>query len=73
MAATPVPMCANCQYVMPSITSATGLRCGHKYFISPAWFRKLQRMQHYPEIKPDNACEAWQLHTPDPAEPGLDP
>ena len=51
--------CETCYYVMPSYSSATGLRCGLKYFQSPALLRKLQRMDHYPEVKKINACESW--------------
>jgi hypothetical protein len=63
------PRCDTCQYVMPSATSATGLRCGLKYFLSPVWVRKFQRMQHFPEIQADSACESWALHDPDDASP----
>jgi hypothetical protein len=53
--------CETCYYVMPSYSSSTGLRCGLKYFQSTPLLRKLQRMEHYPEVKKINACEAW-LH-----------
>ena len=52
--------CACCAYVMPSESSATGLRCGLKYFTSSVIARKFLRMQHYPEVQASNACEAWQ-------------
>jgi hypothetical protein len=45
---------------MPSYSSKTGFRCGLQYFKLSALLRKLKRMDHYPEIKLDNACEAWQ-------------
>ena len=53
--------CETCYYVMPSYSSSTGLRCGLKYFQASALMRKLQRMEHYPEVKKINACESW-LH-----------
>ena len=55
----PSPRCDTCAYVMPSATSTTGLRCGLKYFTSAIIARKLLRMEHFQEVKPDNACEAW--------------
>jgi hypothetical protein len=54
------PRCENCEYIMPSYSSKTGFRCGLQYFKLSALLRKLKRMDHYPEIKLDNACEAWQ-------------
>lgn len=53
------PRCATCLYVMPSFTASTGLRCGLKYHQSTLLMRKLLRMDHYPEVKDNNACEAW--------------
>jgi len=44
---------------MPSYSASTGLRCGLKYFQSAVLLRKFQRMEHYPEVKAFNACEAW--------------
>jgi hypothetical protein len=44
---------------MPSYSASTGLRCGLKYFQSTVIMRKFQRMEHYPEVKEFNACEAW--------------
>jgi hypothetical protein len=44
---------------MPSYSASTGLRCGIKYFQSTVLMRKFQRMEHYPEVKEFNACEAW--------------
>lgn len=55
------PSCESCFYVMPSYTSTTGLRCGLKYFHASVLMRKFQRMEHYPEVKPNNACESWAL------------
>lgn len=55
-----LPMCSTCRYVLPSETSATGLRCGIRYFNSTLFMRKLQLMHHFPEIRPENACESWQ-------------
>ncbi len=51
--------CETCYYVMPSYSSSTGLRCGLKYFQSTPFMRKLQRMEHHPEVKKINACESW--------------
>jgi hypothetical protein len=45
---------------MPSYSAATGLRCGLKYHQSTLLMRKLLRMDHYPEVKKNNACESWQ-------------
>jgi|APCry1669189000_1035189.scaffolds.fasta_scaffold346405_1 hypothetical protein len=53
------PRCQTCIYVMPSYSASTGLRCGLKYFQSSVLMRKFQRMEHYPEVKEFNACEAW--------------
>lgn len=53
------PRCQTCSYVMPSYSASTGLRCGLKYFQSTVLMRKFQRMEHYPEVKEFNACEAW--------------
>ena len=53
------PRCQSCSYVMPSYSASTGLRCGLKYFQSTVLMRKFQRMEHYPEVKEFNACEAW--------------
>ena len=55
-----LPMCSTCRYVLPSETSSTGLRCGIRYFNSTLFMRKLQLMHHFPEIRPENACESWQ-------------
>ena len=55
------PRCQTCLYVMPSYSASTGLRCGLKYFQSTVLMRKFQRMEHYPEVKEYNACEAWSL------------
>jgi hypothetical protein len=53
---------------MPSYSASTGLRCGLQYFQSSVLMRKFQRMEHYPEVKEFNACEAWAAvdasHTP---------
>ena len=54
---------------MPSEASATGLRCGLKYFTSSVMVRKFLRMDHYPEVKEDNACESWTPHAPDTPSP----
>ncbi|MFM9992528.1 MAG: hypothetical protein ACKVOY_13950 [Burkholderiaceae bacterium] len=51
--------CQNCAYVMASQTSSTGLRCGHRYFLATPVMRKITMMWHYPEVKPQNACESW--------------
>ncbi len=53
------PRCQTCIHVMPSYSASTGLRCGLKYFQSTVLMRKFQRMEHYPEVKAFNACEAW--------------
>jgi hypothetical protein len=58
------PMCSTCRYVLPSETSSTGLRCGIRYFNSTLFMRKLQLMHHFPEIRPENACESWQQTPP---------
>lgn len=58
------PRCQTCLYVMPSYSASTGLRCGLKYFQSTVLMRKFQRMEHYPEVKAFNACEAWSAHGP---------
>ena len=55
-----LPMCSTSRYVLPSETSSTGLRCGIRYFNSTLFMRKLQLMHHFPEIRPENACESWQ-------------
>ena len=57
----PSPRCDTCAYVLPSAHASTGLRCGLKYFTSSVIARKFLRMDHYPEVKPDNACESWSL------------
>jgi len=44
---------------MPSESSKTGLRCGFDYFKASQIARKFKLMTHYPEVKPDNACEKW--------------
>jgi hypothetical protein len=44
---------------MPSESSKTGLRCGFDYFKASQITRKFKLMTHYPEVKPDNACEKW--------------
>jgi hypothetical protein len=54
------PHCETCHFVMPSYSSSTGLRCGLKYHQSTLLMRKLLRMDHYPEVKKNNACESWQ-------------
>ena len=55
----PSPRFDSCVHVMPSETSPTKLRCGLKYFQASALMRKLTRMDSYPVVRPDNACEAW--------------
>ena len=59
------PMCSSCSYILPSETSSTGLRCGVRYFNSTLFMRKLQQMQHFPEVKASNACESWKLQSSD--------
>ena len=54
------PMCSTCRFVLPSETSQTGLRCGLSYFRSTPLMRKFQLMQHFPVVKPENACESWE-------------
>jgi len=44
---------------MNSESSKTGLRCGYDYFKASPIARKFKLMTHYPEVKPDNACEKW--------------
>jgi len=51
--------CHSCEYVMPSETSSTGLRCGHQYFLVLPFLRKVTRMDHFPEVKAIHACEYW--------------
>jgi len=55
----PSPRCDSCVHVMPSATSPTGLRCGHKYFLASPLMQKLTRMDSYPVVKAENACETW--------------
>ena len=55
------PMCRTCEFVLPSETAQTKLRCGLSYFRSTPFMRKFQLMQHFPEVKEMNACESWQL------------
>jgi hypothetical protein len=55
----PPPLCQSCSYLMPSESSKTGLRCGFNYFKASEIARKFKLMTHYPEVKPDNACEKW--------------
>ena len=55
----PPPLCQTCKYLMPSPTAKTGLRCGFDYFKASEIARKFKLMSHYPEVKPDNACEKW--------------
>jgi hypothetical protein len=57
----PTPLCRTCQFLMPSESSKTGLRCGFDYFKASQIARKFKLMTHYPEVKPDNACEKWLL------------
>ena len=54
------PQCHSCKYVMPSETSPTKIRCGLSYFKATPLMRKIQRMDNFPVVKPDNACESWQ-------------
>ena len=56
------PRCQTCTYVMPSESSATGLRCGRQYFLATPISRKFQRMDNFPVVKEFNACEAWLPH-----------
>jgi hypothetical protein len=44
---------------MPSPSAKTGLRCGFDYFKASEMARKFKLMSHFPEVKPDNACEKW--------------
>ncbi len=53
------PRCDTCTYVLPSYTASTGLRCGLEYSRSSALMRKLRKMDFYPTVKPNNACEMW--------------
>ena len=53
------PRCDTCIYVLPSYTSGTGLRCGLEYARANALVRKLRKMDFYPIVKADNACESW--------------
>ena len=55
------PQCQLCKYVMPSETAQTKLRCGLNYFKSSPLMRKFQRMENFPIVKADNACESWEL------------
>jgi hypothetical protein len=55
----PSPQCQSCQYLMPSQSSKTGLRCGFAYFKASEMVRKFKLMSHYPEVKSFNACEKW--------------
>jgi hypothetical protein len=55
----PSPQCQTCQYLMPSQSSKTGLRCGFAYFKASEMARKFKLMSHYPEVKSFNACEKW--------------
>ena len=55
------PRCDSCKYVMPSYTSSTGLRCGLEYARANALMKKLRKMDFYPVVKDDNACELWDL------------
>ena len=55
-------LCANChgcEFVMPSETSSTGLRCGYQYFLVLPFLRKVTRMDHFPEVSAIHACERW--------------
>jgi len=56
------PLCSSCGFVLSSETSDTKLRCGLSYFRSSPLMRKFQLMQHFPVVKPDNACESWAHH-----------
>lgn len=51
--------CISCEFVMPSETSSTGLRCGHQYFLVMPFLRKVTRMDHFPEVSAIHACEHW--------------
>ncbi len=51
--------CHSCEFVMPSETSSTGLRCGHQYFLVLPFLRKVTRMDHFPEVTAIHACERW--------------
>jgi hypothetical protein len=53
------PQCKTCQFLMPSQSSKTGLRCGFDYFKASEMARKFKLMTHYPEVKEMNACEKW--------------
>ena len=55
------PRCDSCKYVIPSYTSSTGLRCGLEYSRASALMKKLRRMDFYPIVKVDNACELWEI------------
>ena len=55
----PSPMCQTCEYRMASESSKTGWRCGLEHFRASPIMRKFKIMTHYPEVKPDNACESW--------------
>ena len=54
------PKCSVCKFVMPSETSQTKLRCGLSYFNASPLMRKIQRMDNFPVVKSENACESWQ-------------
>ncbi len=51
--------CHSCEFVMPSETSCTGLRCGYQYFLVLPFLRKVTRMDHFPEVNAIHACEHW--------------
>ena len=55
------PRCDSCKYVIPSYTSSTGLRCGFEYSRASALMKKLRKMDFYPIVKVDNACELWEI------------
>jgi len=52
-------LCLNCQFVLHSETSDTGLRCGQSYFYLPPIKRKPVPMNTYPVVQEKHFCLHW--------------
>ncbi len=51
--------CQVCAFSLSSDSSDSSLRCGRSYYLQPAQSRKQERLDTYPMVNLNDACEHW--------------
>jgi hypothetical protein len=51
--------CKTCKYVMGGDSSHRQLHCGLSYYQTPAAVRRVNKLESYPLVFPENVCTHW--------------